>query len=108
MTRNTGTIKMCGTVLSRVREMRADLAPLFRVSDDDDEEATSPDPPAEIPTAMLLEFLVVLEAAAEGALDLSIDTQTLMRLSVSRRIETALGVAHLHQELTKHQDTVDH
>ena len=25
MTRNTGTIKMCGTVLSRVREMKADL-----------------------------------------------------------------------------------
>ena len=43
-----------------------------------------------------------MESAAEGAMDLSIDTQTLMRLSVSRRIETALGVAHLHQDPTKH------
>jgi hypothetical protein len=45
---------------------------------------------------------MTLEAAAEGAMDLSIDTQTLMRLSVSRRIEMALGVAHLHQDPTKH------
>ena len=35
-------------------------------------------------------------------MDLAIDTQTLMRLAVSRRIETALGVAHLHQDPTKH------
>jgi hypothetical protein len=35
-------------------------------------------------------------------MDLAIDTQTLMRLSVSRRIETALGVAHLHQDPMKH------
>ncbi len=50
----------------------------------------------------MLEFLGVLESAAAGAFDLSIDTQMLMRLSVSRRIETALGVAHLHQVPTKH------
>jgi hypothetical protein len=50
----------------------------------------------------ILEFLSVLELAAEGAMDLSIDTQIPMRLSVSRRIETALGVAHLHQDPTKH------
>ena len=35
-------------------------------------------------------------------MDLAIDTQTLMRLAVSRRIETALGVAYLHQDPTKH------
>jgi hypothetical protein len=43
----------------------------------------------------------VLEAAAEGSLDLAIDCHTLMRMSVSRRIESALGVAHLHQDPTK-------
>ncbi len=41
----------------------------------------------------------------DGEIELAIDTQhaneTLMRLSVSRRIETALGVAHLRQDLTK-------
>jgi hypothetical protein len=43
----------------------------------------------------------VLEFAAEGSLDLAIDCQTLMRMSVSRRIESALGVAHLQQDPTK-------
>ncbi len=62
----------------------------------------SPDLTQTVPTTMLVEFLLVLGSAAEGAMDLSIDTQTLMRLSVSRRIETALGVAHLHQDPTKH------
>jgi hypothetical protein len=102
MTRNSGTIKMCGTVLSRLREMKADIAPPVMGSDEDDDETDSPGLPPSIPTAMLFEFLSVVESAAEGALDLSIDTQTLMRLSVSRRIETALGVAHLHQDPTKH------
>ena len=102
MTRNAGTIKMCGTVLSRVREMKADITSPSTGSDEDDDETDSPGLPPSIPTAMLFEFLTVVEAAAEGAMDLSIDTQTLMRLSVSRRIETALGVAHLHQDPTKH------
>ena len=102
MTRNTGTIKMCGTVLSRVREMKADITSPSTGSDEDDDETDSPGLPPSIPTAMLFEFLTVVESAAEGAMDLSIDTQTLMRLSVSRRIETALGVAHLHQDPTKH------
>ncbi len=34
-------------------------------------------------------------------MDLAIDCQTLMRMSVSRRIESALGVAHLQQDPTK-------
>jgi hypothetical protein len=102
MTRNAGTIKMCGTVLSRVREMKSDLTHHSEGSDEDDDEMDSPGLPHTIQTPMLLEFLSVLELAAEGAMHLSIDTQTLMRLSVSRRIETALGVAHLHQDPTIH------
>jgi hypothetical protein len=102
MARNAGTIKMCGTVLSRVREMKADLTRPSEGSDEDDDEMDSPGLPPTVPTATLIEFLSVVESAAEGAMDLSIDTQTLMRLSVSRRIETALGVAHLHQDPTKH------
>ena len=103
MTRNTGTIKMCGTVLSRVREMKSDLTyvpPPLGEDDEDDDSLTNV--PSSIPTADLLEFLTTLELAADGAMDLAIDTQTLMRLAVSRRIETALGVAHLHQDPTKH------
>jgi hypothetical protein len=103
MARNSGTIKMCGTVLSRVRELQRDMAPLATEGgDDEDDEVPSPPSLSSVPTAVLLEFLVVLEAAAAGAMDLAIDTHTLMRLSVSRRIETALGVAHLHQDPTKH------
>jgi hypothetical protein len=102
MTRNAGTIKMCGTVLSRVREMKADLTNQSAGGGEEDDEMESIDLTQTVPTAMLVEFLSVLESAAEGAMDLSIDTQTLMRLSVSRRIETALGVAHLHQDPTKH------
>jgi len=88
--------------LSRVREMKADLTHPAEGSDEDDDEMDSPGLPPTVPTTMLIEFLSVVESAAEGAMDLSIDTQALMRLSVSRRIETALGVAHLHQDPTKH------
>ena len=103
MSRNTGTIKMCGTVLSRVREMKADLSYVAPSPDEDDEEdAALTHVPQSVPTADLLEFLTTLEFAADGAMDLAIDTHTLMRLSVSRRIETALGVAHLHQDPMKH------
>jgi hypothetical protein len=103
MSRNTGTIKMCGTVLSRVREMKSDLTyvPPHLGEDDEDEDSLT-HVPQSIPTADLLEFLTTLEFAADGAMDLAIDTQTLMRLSVSRRIETAIGAAHLHQDPTKH------
>ena len=43
----------------------------------------------------------MLEAVAEGSLDLAIDCHTMMRMSVSRRIEAALGVSHLQQDPTK-------
>ncbi len=103
MSRNTGTIKMCGTVLSRVREMKANLTSVSpHLGEDDEDEASITNVPQFIPTVDLLEFLTTLEFEADGAVDLAIDTQTLMRLSVSRRIETALGVAHLHQDPTKH------
>ena len=101
MARNAGTIRMCGTVLSRVRELQTDLTPGSEPGNDGDSDAESLDVPTSIPSHVLLEFLHTLETTAAGAMDLAIDTQTLMRLSVSRRIETALGVAHLHQDPTK-------
>ena len=102
MARNTGTIKMCGTVLSRIRELKSDLTANPDHSDnEEDEGSTSPHLPTSIPIEELLDFLSVLDAATEGAMDLAIDCQTLMRLSVSRRIESALGVSHLHQDPTK-------
>ena len=102
MARNTSTIKMCGTVLSRVRELKSDLnAPLEEDGDDEDAEVPSTRLPSSVPVDVLLEFLTVLESAAEGSFDLAIDCQTMMRLSVSRRIESALGVAHLQQDPTK-------
>jgi hypothetical protein len=102
MTRNTGTIKMCGTVLSRVRELKSDLtAPPEEDGEDEDDEVLSPRLSSSVSSDVLLEFLTVLELAAEGSLDLAIDRQTLMRMSVSRRIETALGVAHLQQDPMK-------
>ncbi len=71
------------------------------VWEDEDDEVPSTRPPSTIPAEVLLEFLATLEAAAEGSLHLAIDCHTLMRLSVSRRIESALGVAHLQQDPTK-------
>jgi hypothetical protein len=102
MARNTGTIKMCGTVLSRIRELKSDLtANPDHSYTEEDEGSTSPHLPTSVPIEELLDFLSVLDAATEGAMDLAIDCQTLMRLSVSRRIESALGVSHLHQDPTK-------
>ena len=101
MARNAGTIRMCGTVLSRVRELQTDLSPGSEPGEDRDSDSESVDVPASVPSHVLLEFLHTLEAAAAGAIDFAIDTQTLMRISVSRRIESALGVAHLHQDPTK-------
>ncbi len=80
------------------------FAPVYDGSDDDaSSTGSTPVPPSAIPVDMLDQFLTVLEFAAEGAMDLAIDTQTFMRLlAVSRRIETTLGVAHLQQDPTKH------
>jgi hypothetical protein len=103
MSRNMGTIKMSDTVLCRVRGLKGDLTYVSPSPDEDDEdEAALTHVPQSIPTADLLELLTTLEFAADGVMDLAIDTQTLMHLSVSRRIETTLGVAHLHQDPTEH------
>ncbi len=99
---NTGKIKMCGTVLSRIRELKSDLTANPDYSEnEEDEGVTSSHPPNSVPTEELLEFLSVLNSATEGAMDLAIDCQTLVRLSVSHRIESALGVSHLYQDPTK-------
>ena len=45
----------------------------------------------------------MLEGACDGTLSLAVDTQTHMRLAVSRRIESALGVAHLRQDPFKRE-----
>jgi hypothetical protein len=84
-----------------VRELQTDLTPGSEPGNDGDSDAESLDVPTSVPSHVLLEFLHTLKTTAAGAMDLAIDTQTLMRLSVSRRIETALGVAHLHQDPTK-------
>ncbi len=101
MTRNSGTIRMCGTVLSRVRELQANLTIVTEIRTDRGSDTDSIDIPSSVPSHVLLEFLQTLETTAAGAMDLANDTQTLMRLLVARRIETALGVAHLHQDPTK-------
>jgi hypothetical protein len=50
MARNNGTIKMCGTVLSRVRELKSDLtAPPEEDGDDEDDEVPSTRLPSSVP-----------------------------------------------------------
>ena len=93
MMRNSNTIQMCGTVYSRVLEMRQDLE---QVVTGDHEQDT-------VPLADVINFLEVLESACDGTLSMAVDTQTHMRLAVSRRIETALGVAHLRQDPFKRE-----
>jgi uncharacterized membrane protein YgcG len=56
-----------------------------------------------VPLSDVIQFLEVLESACDGTLSMAVDTQTHMRLAVSRRIETALGVAHLRQDPFKRE-----
>jgi hypothetical protein len=88
MMRNSNTIQMCGTVFSRVLEMRRDLEDV--VTGDAEKDT--------VPLTDVIDFLEVLESACDGTLVMAIDTQTHMRLAVSRRIESALGVAYLRQD----------
>ncbi len=74
MARNAGTICMCGTVLSRVRELQTDLTPGFEPGEDGESDSESVEVPTSVPSHVLLEFLLTLEAAATGAMDLAIDT----------------------------------
>lgn len=91
MQRNALTIKMSGTALSRVVEMRRRLSDCITGTDDEDV----------VPIADVLNFLEVIEGTTNGTLELAVDTQTHLRLAVSRRIETALGVGHLRKDPLK-------
>ena len=88
MLRNSCTIKMCGTVFSRVIEMRKEVEASLEASPDNNM----------VPTADVLEFLKVLDGASSAALQLAVDTQTHIRLAVSSRIEKAMGVGHLRRD----------
>ncbi len=91
MARNAHTVKMTGTVYSRIIEMREELESR-RAEDDSFKEGLL------VPMDDILEFLYTLEESASGAMDIAIDNQTLMRTAVSKRLEEAIGVAHLRPE----------
>jgi hypothetical protein len=91
MQRNSLTIKMAGTALSRVVEMRRRLSECVVSVDDEDV----------VPIADVLNFLEVLEGTTNCTMELAVDTQIHLRLAVSRRIETALGVGHLRKDPLK-------
>jgi len=91
MQRNSLTIKMAGTALSRVVEMRRRLSECVVSVDDEDA----------VPISDVLNFLEVLEGATNCTMELAVDTQIHLRLAVSRRIETALGVGHLRKDPLK-------
>ena len=91
MQRNALTIKMAGTALSRVVEMRRQLSECVVSVDDEDV----------VPISDVLNFLEVLEGTTNGTMELAVDTQIHLRLAVSRRIETALGVGHLRKDPLK-------
>ncbi len=57
MARNAGTIRMCGTVLSRVRELQTDLTPGSEPGEDRDSDSESMDVPTSVPSHVLLELL---------------------------------------------------
>jgi hypothetical protein len=94
MARNAHTVKMTGTVYSRIIEMREELE-ARRAEDDSFKEDLL------VPMENILSFLSTLDEAASGAMDIAIDNQTLMRTAVSRRLEEAIGVAHLRPEAGK-------
>ncbi len=94
MARNAHTVKMTGTVYSRIIEMREELE-ARRAEDDSFKEDLL------VPMEDILGFLSTLEEAASGAMDIAIDNQSLMRTAVSRRLEEAIGVAHLRPETGK-------
>jgi hypothetical protein len=94
MMRNSHTVKMTGTVYSHIIEMREELE-ARRAEDDSFKEDLL------VPMEDILEFLSPLKEAASGAMDIAIDNQTLMRTAVSKRLEEAIGVAHLRPETGK-------
>ena len=85
MRSNARTVRLSGTVFSRTLEMQQDLATFI----EENPHAT------EISLDWMLEFVDKLEGAARGTFATSIDTQTVLRLAVSHRLEKALKVDHL-------------
>jgi hypothetical protein len=82
MRTNARTVRLSGTVFSRTLEMQQDLATFI----DENPYAT------EIPLDWVLEFIDKLVGADRGTFATSIDTQTVLRLAVSHRLEKALKV----------------
>ena len=91
MTRNALTIKMAGTAFSRIVEMRRKLQECVTGSGDEDV----------VPLDDVISFLEVVEGTTGATVDLAVDVQTHLRLAVSRRIESALGVGHLRVDPLK-------
>ena len=91
MLRNNATIKMAGTSYSGVVEMRRKLQQCATGTDDENV----------VPISDVVSFLEVLEGMSSSTLELAVDVQTHLRLTVSRRIEAALGVGHLRQDPLK-------
>jgi hypothetical protein len=85
MRTNARTVRLSGTVFSRTLEMQQDLATFIA----DNPHAT------EIPLEWMREFVDKLVGAARGTFATSIDTQTVLRMAVSHRLEKALKVDHL-------------
>jgi hypothetical protein len=85
MRSNAHTVRLSGTVFSRSLEMQHDLAAFI------EENPRS----SEIPLYWVLEFVDKLVGAARGTFAKSIDTQTVLRLAVSHRLEKAMKVDHL-------------
>jgi hypothetical protein len=85
MRTNARTVRLSGTVFSRTLEMQQDLASFI----DENPQAT------EIPLTWVSEFVDKLVGATRGTFATSIDTQTVLRLAVSHRLEKALKVDHL-------------
>jgi hypothetical protein len=85
MRSNARTVRLSGTVFSRVREMQMDLTEFI---------GNDPDT-TEIPLDWVVEFVELVIGAARGTFAMSLDTQTTLRLAVSHRLEKAMKVDHL-------------
>jgi hypothetical protein len=85
MRSNARTVRLSGTVYSRVLEMQRDLHDYIG----NDPDAT------EIPLDWVVEFVDHVVDAARGTSAMSLDTQTTLRLAVSHRLEKAMKVDHL-------------
>jgi hypothetical protein len=85
MRANARTVRLSGTVFSRTLEMQHDLKAFL----EDNPQAS------EIPLDWVVEFVDKLVGATRGTFATSIDTQTVLRLAVSHRLEKAMKVDHL-------------